>query len=330
MWNTYYFMNTYRKISISLLFLVTFLISGCSMFRRSSSASVQDDKSSNSAQSSGGSTFVNPNAVETPKPFKEKRKISLVLGGAGVSSFATVGLLKRLHEEGIEIETIVTSGWPTLFVLAAGFLKSIHDVEWFAMRLQEKDFSSVSSSDPSVDYSGRERISSLIESNFKEKEINETKFALIIAPGNTHSDGNDTFDHGDWKTPLLKTMAVPGLFRPYPTRTQDQDWIQSIQGMNVEEAKRRSGRIIVAVEMYDDYFSFLKTGKKDSSNGVFRQLYLGSLKKSVNQQLKEANLGGRIQLMASPTNFAEKRLAIFAGYKEGARLAKAIRSLSNN
>lgn len=299
------------------------------MFRRSSSVSNQSGKNQVSNDSSASNALGNPIAIEPAKPTTDKKKISLVLGGAGISSFATIGLLKRLHEEGIEIESVTTTGWPTLFVLASGFLKSIHDVEWFAMRLQEKDFYSVSIFDTSHEYSGSEKIPSIIESNFKQKEISDSKFPLIISSANIGTEECYTFDRGDWRTPLLKTMAAPGIFRPYP-QGKNQEPIQSLQGINVDEAKKRGGKIIVAVEMYGDYVDFLKSGKKDSSNGTFRQLYLASLRKGLNKELKEANLEGHVQILASPTNFTQKRLAIFAGYKEGARLAKAIRSLNIN
>jgi hypothetical protein len=329
MWNTYYFMNALKKLFFSLFLIFTLGLNGCSMFRRSSSTHSQDGKNPISSDSSAANPFVNPNAIDPAKPTTDKKKITLVLGGAGISSFATIGLLKRLHEEGVVIESIVTTGWPTLFVLAAGFLKSIHDVEWFAMRLQEKDFYNLSLFDPSHDYSGSEKIPSIVESNFKQKEISDTKFPLIISSANTETDEPYTFDRGDWRIPLFKTMAVPGIFRPYP-QSKNQEPIHSLQGINVDEAQKRGGGIIVAVEMYGDYVDFLKIGKKDSSNGVFRQLYLASLKKGINKELMKANLQGHIQLLTSPANFSQKRLAIFAGYKEGARLAKAIRSFNNN
>lgn len=324
MWSIYYFMNLFKKITLLLSF--TMLLSNCSLFP------IKPAGSSDSQTSSGlvanpentAAENINSNRVEPAKPHNEKRKITLVLGGAGIASFATVGLLKRLYEEGIEVESIITTGWPTLFALANGFLKSVHDLEWFAMRLQEKDFYKASIFDPSKGYAAHERLSSLVESNFKQKEINESKVPLVISATNTEGDENDIYDRGEWRTPLLKTMSIPGIFRPYP-QTDKREWIQSLQGMDVDEAKKRGGKIIVAVEMYTDYFDFLKSGKKDSSDGVFRQLYLSSLKKSMGKELKEATLIGHIQLHTSPTNFEQKRLAIFLGYKEGARLAKAIR-----
>ena len=149
MWSIYYFMNLFKKITLFLSF--TLLLSSCSLFRIKPGGS-SDSQPSSALVTNPENTVtenINSNHVEPAKPHIEKRKITLVLGGAGVASFATVGLLKRFYEEGIEVESIITTGWPTLFALANGFLKSVHDLEWFAMRLQEKDFYKASIFDPS-------------------------------------------------------------------------------------------------------------------------------------------------------------------------------------
>lgn len=319
-------MNVIRQFLFGLCLVSALHLTSCSLFRRTAEPAPEKVELSNAVENQNSS---NPTIqVEPAKPTGEKKKITLVLGGAGVAAFATVGLLKRLHEEGIEIETLITTGWPTLFALATGFLKSVHDVEWFAMRLQEKDFYKASIFDPSKGYAGHERLSSLVESSFKQKEIEESKVPLVISSANTEGDNSDIYDKGDWRIPLLKTMSVPGIFRPYPQGAQ-QEWIQSLQGLDVEEAKKRGGKMIVAVEMYGDYFDFLKSGKRDSSDGVFRQLYLTSLKKNIARELKEAQIISHIQIQTPPTTFSQKRLAIFSGYKEGARLAKAIRQTIN-
>jgi NTE family protein len=258
--------------------------------------------------------------TETPVSSSDAPRVGLVLGGAGVASFATVGILKRFQEEGIAVEFIVTTGWPTLFALGRGFLKSVHDLEWFAMRLNEKDFYKASDG-----YAAQDNLSALVESNFKQKELGDAKIPVVISAANTEFGDADIYDQGDWRAPVLKTMSVPGIYRPYP-QDKDKEWISSLQGMDVGEAVRRGSKIIVAVEMYDDYFAHLKGGKKDSSDRVFRQLYLTQLRKSISREMKDAHVTGKIRLGNSPTDFNAKRLAIFAGYKEGARLVKQIRA----
>lgn len=324
-------MNASKPFRLVVLALSLLAISSCSMFRPHGPKTEPTSPTQTATQTSEApaTESIIPPKVEPPKPGSERRKITLVLGGAGVSTFATVGLLKRFHEEGIEIDSIVTTGWPTLFALAGGFLKSIHDVEWFAMRLNEKDFRKISSLDPGRVSGDQEKLSNLIENTFKQTELNDSKFPIVISSANTEGDESDVYDRGDWRIPLLKTMSVPGIFRPYPQGVE-RSWLQSLRGVDVTVAKYRGAQIIVAVEMYKDYFDFLYNEQKDSSDGFFRQTYLTTLKNSISRELNEATVTGHIHLQTSPTNFSQKRKAILQGYREGARLAKAIRALNIN
>lgn len=258
--------------------------------------------------------------VQGPVP-SERPHVALVLGGAGVASFATVGLLKRLFEEGIVVDYIVTTGWPTLFALGYGFLKSVHDLEWFAMRLNEKDFFKAGLF--SKDNQSQENLSALIDNTFKQRDLSETTVPVFIAAGNTEANDSVLYEKGDWKEPLLKTMSVPGMYRPYPNEGSNS-WISSLQGMDVSRAMQKGGKNVIAVQMYEDYFESVKKGG-EANDRVFRQLYLTQLKKSLKDETKLATVTVDIALKKSPSDFAARRIAILAGYKEGARIAKALR-----
>ena len=258
--------------------------------------------------------------VQGPVP-SERPHVALVLGGAGVASFATVGLLKRLFEEGIVVDYIVTTGWPTLFALGYGFLKSVHDLEWFAMRLNEKDFFKTGLF--SNDNQSQEKLSALIENTFKQRDLSETTVPVFIAAGNTEASDSVLYEKGDWKEPLLKTMSVPGIYRPYP-KDDAKAWISSLQGIDVNRAVQKGGKTVVAVQMYEDYFDAVKKGG-ETNDKVFRQLYLTQLRKSLKDETKLANVTVDIALKKAPNDFTARRNAILAGYKEGARIAKSLR-----
>jgi hypothetical protein len=204
-------------------------------------------------------------------------------------------------------------------------------LEWFATRLKDKDFYQVGIFSPEAGYASHEKLSALIESSFKQRGIEEGKVPVIISATNTEpgsSSDVEVFDKGDWRTPLLKTMSVPGIYRPYPSMDESkksQEWISSLQGIDVEEGKKRGADTVVAIEMYEDYFQFLKGGKKESSDQVFRKLYFNQLRKTMSKEMEQATVQGRIVISAPPTDLASKRVAIFAGYKEAARLARLIR-----
>ncbi len=259
--------------------------------------------------------------VQGPSP-SERPHIALALGGAGVASFATVGLLKRLFEEGIVVDYIVTTGWPTLFALGYGFLKSVHDLEWFAMRLNEKDFFKTGLFS-SAETNSQERLSALIENTFKQHDLSETSTPIFISAGNTEGGDAVLYEKGDWKEPFFKTMSVPGMYRPYP-KDEAKTWVNSLQGIDVNRAIQKGTKIIVAVQMYEDYFDSVKTGG-EASDRVFRQLYLTQLRKSLREETRLATVSVGIELKKSPNDFTARRNAILAGYKEGAKVARALR-----
>jgi hypothetical protein len=136
-------MSDKKPIFLCLLVL-EMLLSSCAIKRPNTDYSVFEQNSGpnstpvESAHDNQLEFPMTPGAAATPAEGVGVKKpgITLVLGGAGVASFATVGLLKRLKNEGIKIEMIVASGWPAVFALGNGFMKSVHDLEWFAMRLQ--------------------------------------------------------------------------------------------------------------------------------------------------------------------------------------------------
>lgn len=313
--------NSLRN-TLYLLFLLSFL--GCAGKRP-----VADQPP---APVQGPEPIAEPNQPSgqqpTPVPSRNEVPVALVLGGAGVASFATVGIFKRLQEEGVRVDFIVTTGWPTLFCLGHGFLKSVHDLEWFATRLKETDLYQVGIFDSKKGFSSHDNLSSLIENAFKQREIQESRVPLIISATNTELGEPETFDRGEWREPLLKTMSIPGIYRPYKVEA-GKEWVTSLQGLDVEEAVRRGAKYIVAIQMYDDYFRYLKNAEVKETQKLFRQLYLAQLKRSIQKELKQANLIIHIPLDKQPGDFSAKRAAILAGYREGGRIARLIRSSAN-
>jgi hypothetical protein len=243
--------------------------------------------------------------VESKRP-----GITLVLGGAGVASFATVGILKRLKKEGVKVDLIVASGWPALFSLGYGFLKSVHDLEWFAMRLQDADFSKACKLGDSDDQG---EVSKLIESFFKKADLRETRIPLVIVSDNTEREQEGAFDSGDWRKPLVKTMAMPGLYRPFPKESSSAKTAFDLQALAITEAKKRSHSLIFAVEMYSDYLEFFKVAKEDVKKPTIRSIYLASLRKSIREEQKQASGAFSVELHSSPLDYSKKRAAILAG-----------------
>lgn len=251
-----------------------------------------------------------------PRPTPGTVRVALVLGGAGVASFATVGLLKEFRKRGIEVELIVSSGWPSIFALGYGLLKSHHDLEWFAMLLGQKDFERMAAFDASKKDASDEKLTRVLEDVFKQKHIEEARIPIVVSVTDPISGNTEIYDRGEWKTPLLRTLAIPALLPTSPIATEN-GW----EGVDVNEALRRQARFVVAVEMYEDYFEFLKIQSSVPPK------WQRQIREAHGKQLELAQLGARIHLRRPPTDFSAKRIAILAGAQEGRRLAKKIRAV---
>ncbi|MEZ4751791.1 MAG: hypothetical protein R3B54_14520 [Bdellovibrionota bacterium] len=155
---------------------------------------------------------------------KQRKSVGLVVGGAGVASFATVGLLKKLKEEGIEVSYIISTGWPSIFAAGYGLMKSIHDLEWFAMRLKESDFYSDGLFDFKKGFSDHSRIASRIEKSFRINDLAQSRVPLYLTASNLESGKTDVYHSGSWSAPLMKAISLPGIFRPFPEKSANQ-WV---------------------------------------------------------------------------------------------------------
>lgn len=272
------------------------------------------------AQGPGAPEGTAPPPSATGSPIQ---RIALVVGGTGVASFATVGLLKKLHEEGIEVELVVATGWPAVFALANGYLKSIHDLEWFATRLEKKDFERMGSVDFRKDIDPQEALKGIVLKSFRQTLIGESRTPLVISATNTDLGEADVFGSGEWKEPLLKTISVPGVFRDFPL-DKGSDWMADISGLDVREALRRGATHVVALNLYEDFLSWL-VQKEGGNDDVLRRQYAAQIRKSNQDAMKQAEFAINLVLHRAPLDFGAKRAAILAGYREGAKLIRRLR-----
>jgi predicted acylesterase/phospholipase RssA len=260
--------------------------------------------------------------TEPQKP-PERFSITLVLGGAGVASFGTVGLLKRFEEEGIQVQSIVTTGWTTPFVLAYGFQKSVHDVEWFATRLGQADFYPKRSFPFGKPARRLENVSSLFEQTFGGKELQNSRIPVTIVASNFDFRQSVIADRGDWHPALLTTLSFPGLNLPIPEEPDALRGVEGTEALSIDEAIRHGANFIVAVQMYDDFFHFMASSRKTGDE--FRKAYRMHLKERLEDQLQRATVVGRIYVAYPPGDLSARRKAIRAGYEEGMRLSKVIK-----
>ena len=268
--------------------------------------------------------------VIPPKPPAERPpKVALLLGGAGVASFATVGLLKRFQQEGISVEVIIASGWPALFALSNGFMRSVHDLEWFAMRLKQEDFFASGGlfSSSNSEFNSHDQLLKLVTSQFRQTDLRQAKTPVYLAASSLHDGGTSYVSSGPWKDALMKAMSVPGIHRPYPTNGSRQ-WVSSFAGLGMGQGVLRRVDHVVTVDMYGDYFQHLRKKKVDSVGDLFRRLYQVQFQRKVANEMGQSRLKASIVLNRSPDNFSSRRQAIKAGYDAATEIIAQIRKSS--
>ncbi len=260
---------------------------------------------------------------EEPQDDRPSPKVVLVLGGVGIASFATIGILKAFKEEGIQIDSMVATGWPAVFALGYGYLKSIHDLEWFSLRLENKDFYSESFLGKKG-FSPHDAISKKLKQAFTQTSLSQASTPIAITASNLEEKKPDVYTSGGWVSPLMKAISAPGIYQPFPNKSSRQ-WILSMDGIDTAVAQERGANLIVAVDMYDDYLNSLDK-PRDSSEAVFRSLFLTQFRQRLETQMAIAQLPTKISLRKGPLDFSGKRQAVQAGYEIGKRLADEIRS----
>lgn len=264
-------------------------------------------------------------AIPDDNEEKHSNGVVIVAGGAGVSSFGLIGILKRFKEERIRVDGIVATGWPTIVALGNGYLKSIHDVEWLASRLTENDLQGAGSFSDDKKLLDTGRFPKIFERDFGSREINDARPPLIVAAVNTDVGKPDSYDRGDWRYPFGKTMSIPGIYRPAPDDVSESE-LKDLQAIDIREASRRS-KVILVLNFYEDFFSAVEKSQRKLAATAFMKSYVKQLKKDLAEQSKEASLVGKVTLNRDFDSLSNLRLAIVMGYAEGKRLAKELRPL---
>jgi len=316
----------FNRILIPVLTL--FFLSGCVLGRKRADFTQfekLENQNSTKVESSQNNQMefpITPGATASygEKPEVQGQSVTLVLGGAGVASFATVGLLKRFKEEGIKIDSIVASGWPALFALGYGSLKSVHDLEWFAMRLQDQDFSKACSVKRKQEVG---ELSKFIQEFLKIEDLKDTRIPIVLMTNNTELGEEHAYESGDWRSPLLRTMSLPGLYRPFPKEEGIKNSFQ-IKALDVAEARRKGNSPIIVLNMYSDYLEYFKVSRKEAGDSAYRAIFLGTFRRSLREEMANSSHSASIDLKTGPLDFSKKRAAIFAGSSAASKIIKKL------
>ncbi len=266
---------------------------------------------------------------ETPLPVQQL-SATLVLGGGGVASFATVGVLKKFEEEKIRINSLIVTGWPAIFAVIYGFTGSSYDTEWFAMKLKKEDFLSGGFlSSFNFDFPTPKRIGELVSELVKKSDLRQSDIAVILTYTHTSNGNFEYISRGHWLDPLLKSVSLPGVYGPYPPKSYFAG-ISSLNGLDVGYALSRGSERVVSIDMYGDFIESELRDRLKSNKELFKKAFFLSLRKSISSEAAKSHFHSRITLNKSPFDFSAKRIAIVAGYGEADNIIKKLKKSSIN
>lgn len=262
-----------------------------------------------------------PTSGNSGAPGANRMRIGLVVAGSGVASFGTVGILKKLAQEGITPEYIVATGWPAVFATAYGFSQAhgasqvANDVEWFATKLKDQDFGNKTF----FGFSKGDGISDTLNQTFGAKDLSASRLPLVILAPPTDTASLEVFERGDWKLPISRSLFFPGLFKPFPEKGAIA-W-SNAKPIDVTEGIRRGAEWVIAISMYSDYVEALSAPQQPADAHNFGK----RLSTLVHDELGKTPASAYVRLNRKPTDFEAKRAAIQAGFRVTANLLKQLR-----
>jgi len=278
--------------------------------------------------SPSGSPTVKTETGSTPesaplKPKKEMKRFGIVLGGVGVSSFASIGIFKKISEERLKPDYIVATGWPAIFALAYAYMPSIHDLEWFAMRIKPSELEDLSRA--AMDQKYDAKIPSTWGLSLEEKVLHNAKFPLVLSIQHAFWENPEVVSSGSSKEALIRSILFPGLFKikiPPGNITNDKG---QLHPLDVEEARRRSEGVPLSFSMYSDYLGWL------GANRYFNEPWVENWAKATETRLEtlkqEPLLVSHIRMGVPTEDLSLRRAAILAGYREATEMFKKLRQM---
>ncbi len=242
-----------------------------------------------------------------------KTKTALVLGGVGVASFASLGVLKRLEEFGIEPDFIVTTGWPTFFALGYAARMSFNDLEWLTLvRLSPDDWNSMAGFSPPHDEAPYDLFPDALRVAFSPLPWDRLRTSVVVVHVPLDRDASDFTTSGSWNTNLARALVTPGLSKASVTRTH---W-DHLQPIPVQEALRLGARRILLVSMYDDCVGELARRQPALAP------YAYSVQQHSREELRKSPYAVSIRVPGGCLGWASRRKAIHEGYRAAARIIR--------
>lgn len=203
-----------------------------------------------------------------------KPKIGLALGSGVARGWAHIGILKRLHEEGIKVDYIAGSSIGAVVggAYAAGALDELED---WTKKLGEYSFLKL------LDFKitggglfGGNSLNELMHLKFGEKDFKDLDIPFTAVACELKTGHEIWLKKGRLSKSIQASFALPGVFEPVNV---DHRWLVDgalVNPVPVSTCRAAGCEIVIAINLSEDLYGRAKhDGKKGTGEyGVFQEI----------------------------------------------------------
>jgi NTE family protein len=175
--------------------------------------------------------------------------VGLVLGGGGARTFAHLGILKVLREEGIPIDIIAGTSMGAFIGALHIMGKSLEEILEIARMHWKKLNSPVSWTLPRIAFIKGKRIRTIVHEIFGDILIEDLPLPFFCVAGDLVSGQEVVIGQGKLYEAILATGALPGFFEPVPFKNMylvDGGVVNNVPG---DVLKKQGIDMVIAVDV---------------------------------------------------------------------------------
>ena len=255
--------------------------------------------------------------VQSSQPLPQKQeKLAIILGPGGYKTFVYVGVLKRLIESGIVIDSVAGVEWGALMAALYAQNARIHEMEWKSFKLGRLNFQ------------GGGTLSRLLKNNFNAmekflkqnlsvKSLSQFRVKFLCSTLSVKTQRVKVLAKGDSQRAVSRCLSSLPIFSPY-----EGQWVAHMNSLReLREAVRLQGADRVLVLSALDSFQILPE-EKGSALGVY---WMG-VKSYWSHEAGGAMPWFVIQNTSDITSAKDVMALVKQGYKEGERIVNFLRT----
>ncbi|RMB11720.1 patatin-like phospholipase family protein [Eilatimonas milleporae] len=208
-------------------------------------------------------------------PGVRRPKIGLALGAGVARGWAHIGVIRRLHEEGVPVDMVAGTSIGAVVggALAAGQLDTLED---WARSLKEYNFFRFLDIGLKGGLFGGDRLNRLMMENFGGATFDNLTIPFTAVACELKTGHEVWLSEGDMADAIQASFALPGVFEPKRIKRR---WLADgalVNPVPVSVCRAAGCEIVIAVNLAEDLYGRRKATKagamEDSDYGVFSSI----------------------------------------------------------